>query len=399
MPVYTEYNKGTVPVKVYTNEIEYGAIDQLINLSKLPFIHSHIAAMPDVHCGKGATVGTVIPTIDTIIPAAVGVDIGCGMQAVRLNLMKDDLPNQKKMARLRSRVEEMVPIGFYKHSYKDAPKKACKPLDDSLDNIISKHPELMKMVKNLPHTWVRQMGTLGGGNHFIEICFDDDNQLWVMLHTGSRGIGNAMGKYFSALARRIKPKDVRLPHKELAFFSKEDDYFNDYLFAVNWAQDYARTNRDQIMKSVLEVVSKEFKKMSLNGDIIDCHHNYVAREHHFGKDVYITRKGAISAKEGEPGIVPGSMGAKSFIVSGKGNAESFCSSAHGAGRKMSRSAARKRFRRSDLEIQTRGIECRKDSEVIDEIPAAYKSIDSVMDKQSDLVSIKHQLKQVLCIKG
>lgn len=399
MPVYTEYNKGTVPVKVYTNEIEYGAIDQLINLSKLPFIHSHIAAMPDVHCGKGATVGTVIPTIDTIIPAAVGVDIGCGMQAVRLNLMKDDLPNQKKMARLRSRIEEMVPIGFYKHSYKDAPKKACKPLDDRLDNIISKHPELMKMVKNLPHTWVRQMGTLGGGNHFIEICFDEDNRLWVMLHTGSRGIGNAMGKYFCALARRVKPKEVRLPHKDLAYFAKDNDYFDDYLFAVNWAQDYARTNRDQIMKSVLEVLSREFKKMSLNGDIIDCHHNYVAREHHFGKDVYITRKGAISAKEGEPGIVPGSMGAKSFIVSGKGSAESFCSSAHGAGRKMSRSAARKRFRRSDLEIQTRGIECRKDSEVIDEIPAAYKSIDSVMDKQSDLISIEHQLKQVLCIKG
>mgnify|MGYP001552078894 CR=1 FL=1 len=397
MPIYTELNKGKVPVKIYTDEIEYDAISQLINVSQLPFIHSHIAAMPDVHCGKGATIGSIIPTKGAIIPAAVGVDIGCGMQAVRLGIKRRDLP--KDLGKLRKSIEKLVPIGFTMNEPANAHKRACKELDDRLDAILKKHPELMKMVKNLPQTWVCQMGTLGGGNHFIEICYDQDDHVWVMLHTGSRGLGNAMGRYFMSLAKNNMPKDVRLPSKDLAYFSEGTQLFNDYVETVTWAQDYARTNRDVIMREVLSVVDKSFSYHQSKHSIIDCHHNYVTVEEHFGEKIFVTRKGAIRAENGDIGIIPGSMGAKSFIVEGLGNAESFNSCSHGAGRKMSRSKAKRSFTRKDLEPQTKGIECRKDKEVLDEIPSAYKNIDSVMEKQTDLVKVLHTLKQVVCIKG
>ena len=397
MPIYTELNKGEVPVKIYTDEIEYDAISQLINVSKLPFIHSHIAAMPDVHCGKGATIGSIIPTKGAIIPAAVGVDIGCGMQAVRLGLKRRDLP--KDLLKMRKNIEKLVPIGFSMNEPSNAHKKACKDLDSRLDEILKKHPELMKMVKNLPKTWVCQMGTLGGGNHFIEVCYDQDDQVWVMLHTGSRGLGNAMGRYFISLAKRNMPKDVNLPNKDLAYFSEGTKLFDDYLEAVLWAQDYAKTNRDVIMREVLSVVDKKFSYHQSKHSIIDCHHNYVAQEEHFGQKIWVTRKGAIRAAKGDIGIIPGSMGAKSFIIEGLGCDDSFQSCSHGAGRKMSRSKAKRSFTRKDLEAQTKGIECRKDKEVLDEIPSAYKDIDSVMQKQSDLVDIKYTLKQVVCIKG
>ncbi len=397
MPIYTELNKGKVPVKIYTDEIEYDAISQLINVSQLPFIHSHIAAMPDVHCGKGATIGSIIPTKGAIIPAAVGVDIGCGMQAVRLDLKRRDLP--KDLLKVRKSIEKLVPIGFSMNDISNAHKKACKSLDERLDNILKKHPELMKMVKNLPQTWVCQMGTLGGGNHFIEICYDQDDQVWVMLHTGSRGLGNAMGRYFISLAKNNTPKDVHLPNKDLAYFSEGTQLFDDYVETVLWAQDYAKTNRDVIMREVLSVIDKKFSYHQSKASIIDCHHNYVAQEEHFGEKVWVTRKGAIRAAKGEVGIIPGSMGAKSYIVEGLGCEESFQSCSHGAGRKMSRSKAKRSFTRKDLEAQTKGIECRKDKDVLDEIPSAYKDIESVMQKQSDLVEIKYTLKQVVCIKG
>ncbi len=397
MPVYMELNKGKVPVKIYTDEIEYEAIDQLIKVSQLPFIHSHIAAMPDVHSGKGATIGSIIPTKGAIIPAAVGVDIGCGMQAVRLKMKRKDLP--KKLAKLRATIEDLVPIGFTMNQPGNAHKKACKDLDARLDAIVKKHPELMKMVKNLPQTWVCQMGTLGGGNHFIEVCIDQQDSVWIMLHTGSRGLGNAMGRYFISLAKRNMPPEVNLPNKDLAYFTEGTELFDDYVETVLWAQDYAKTNRDVIMQEVLSVVDKSSSYHQLKRNIIDCHHNYVAQETHFGEKVFVTRKGAIRAAKGEIGIIPGSMGAKSFIVEGIGNEDSFQSCSHGAGRKMSRSKAKRSFTKKDLEVQTKGIECRKDKDVLDEIPSAYKNIDSVMKKQSDLVEIKYTLKQVVCIKG
>lgn len=397
MPVKITINKGLVPVKIFTDQIEGAAIDQLINLSRLPFIYSHIAAMPDVHCGVGATVGSVIPTINAIIPAAVGVDIGCGMTAQKLSLEASALP--KKLSRLRGRIEEKVPVGTGRHSRQTERRKACKPLDAQLDNILAHHKTLFKMVKDLPRTWIAQMGSLGGGNHFIELCLDDENNIWIMLHSGSRGLGNALGRYFIAEARKLHQKNVNLPHRDLAYFESGTRLYEDYMDAVDWAQKYAKANRLEMMTLILETLEDALPSFTLCGSQIDCHHNYVALETHQGQNVLITRKGAISAREGEPGIVPGSMGNASYIVKGKGNEDSFNSSAHGAGRKMSRSAAKNRFKRSDIEEQTRGIECRKDKGVIDEIPAAYKNIDSVMNHQNDLVQIETRLTQKICIKG
>lgn len=398
MPIQIEVNKGRVPVKIYTNEIEPQALEQLINISRLPIIHSHVAAMPDVHLGIGATVGSVIPTRQAIIPAAVGVDIGCGMNAIRLSLKASQLPHN--LNRIRSAIEAAVPVGFEQHKSAEHAKDLLKPLQPRLQKIIQKHPAIAGMMRKWQDTWTAQMGSLGGGNHFIELCIDESQDVWVMLHSGSRGIGNNIGKYFIQLARKdMERHQMHLPDRDLAYFQEGSQYFEDYVEAVAWAQDYARANREHMMQLVLQALQKSLPPFTITREAINCHHNYVAREKHFGETVYVTRKGAIRAGEGDLGIIPGSMGARSYIVRGKGNPESFCSCAHGAGRRMSREQAKKRFSRKDLEEQTKGVECRKDKGVIDEIPAAYKDIDQVMENQSDLVEVVHTLKQVICIKG
>lgn len=402
MPVQITLNKARVPVKVFTKDIEHEAIQQLLNVAQLPIVHGHVAAMPDVHHGIGATVGSVIPTKQAIIPAAVGVDIGCGMNAVRLTLHAKDLP--ESLAKLRSAVEARVPVGFNQHDSDkvrgSAHARQARTLDDRLDKIVGKHSGVMKMQRQFAQTWVCQLGTLGGGNHFIELCVDEEQRVWVMLHSGSRGIGNVFGRYFIEAARKdMRRHQVNLPDRDLAYFSEGSDLFDDYVEAVDWAQDYALLNRSMMMKLVLDALAPHLPPFKIDGEAINCHHNYVAVERHFGEKLFITRKGAISAQQGQLGIIPGSMGAKSYIVRGKGNPESFCSCSHGAGRRMSRTEAKRRFNRFDLAKQTEGIECRKDGGVVDEIPAAYKDIDVVMANQSDLIDVVHTLKQVMCIKG
>ncbi|THF66843.1 RtcB family protein [Pseudothauera nasutitermitis] len=402
MGIQIELNKGRVPVKVWARDIEPEAIQQLLNVASLPIVHGHIAAMPDVHAGIGATVGSVIPTKRAIIPAAVGVDIGCGMNAVRTSLRAGQLPDTLRALRLG--IEGAVPCGFAQHAASrmrgSALQRAGRALDARLDATVGKHPGLMKMLRRFNETWLCQLGTLGGGNHFIELCLDETDTVWVMLHSGSRGIGNVIGRYFIAAAQKdMRRHQIRLPDRDLAYFSEGSDLFDDYVEAVEWAQDYALLNRRQMLAAVLDVLKAQLPPFRLDGEAINCHHNYVARERHFGEDLFITRKGAISARTGELGIIPGSMGARSYIVRGLGDERSFCSCAHGAGRRMSRSAAKRRFSRFDLEAQTVGVECRKDGGVVDEIPAAYKDIDRVMDNQRDLVEVVHTLKQVLCVKG
>lgn len=402
MPIAKTFDKGRVPVHVWTDDIEPGALQQLLNVAQLPIVHSHVAAMPDVHAGIGATVGSVIPTRGAIIPAAVGVDIGCGMNAVRLTLGAGDLPDS--LARVRGAIEAAVPVGFDQHDYDkvrgSAHARAARPFADRLDRIVGKHPGVAKMQKQFERTWISQLGSLGGGNHFIELCLDESGALWVMLHSGSRGIGNVLGRYFIAAARKdMQRHQVNLPDRDLAYFSEGANLFDDYVEAVEWAQDYAAANRRQMMTLILDAIAPHLPRFETSNEAINCHHNYVARESHFGAQVFLTRKGAISAREGELGIIPGSMGAKSYIVRGRGNAQSFHSCSHGAGRRMSRTEAKKRFDRFDLIAQTEGVECRKDGGVIDEIPGAYKDIDQVMANQTDLVEVVHTLKQVLCVKG
>jgi tRNA-splicing ligase RtcB len=533
MPVKMVLNKGKVPVKIYTKEIESSALDQLKNIAQLPFVHSHVAAMPDVHSGVGATVGAVIPTKGAIIPAAVGVDIGCfvgetkiplvdgtettfkdlverggkhwvyvidkehkitsaqatanltrknaslmkvvldndeeiictpdhqfmlwdgawceardlqlkmslmpwdadklkvksveqldrqedvycltvpeyenfalsagvfvhncGMNATRLSIKANHLPDNLKA--IRRAIEEAVPVGFAKHKSIRAKNSTIKALDKVLDQkIIGKHPAIAKMLKKTFQTWTQQLGTLGGGNHFIEVCLDENQDVWIMLHSGSRGIGNVIGRYFINLAKKDMERHIaQLPQRDLAYFSEGAEHFDDYVEAVHWAQEYALFNRREMMRLIIEALRKPLPPFNITKEAINCHHNYVAIEEHFGEQVFLTRKGAISAYDGELGIIPGSMGAKSYIVRGMGNPESFCSCSHGAGRRMSRSEAKRCFNSDDMEIQTQGVECRKD--VIDEIPGAYKPIDEVMENQNDLVEVVHTLKQVVCVKG
>lgn len=398
MPVITTLDQGRFPVKVYTDEIEASARRQLLNLAQLPFIHDHIAAMPDVHAGIGATVGSVIPTRRAIIPAAVGVDIGCGMNAVRLSLAAEQLPDS--LRRVRNAIEAAVPVGFDMHAERVVPASTVTALDRGLERIVARHPGIAKMVRNLPQTWTRQLGTLGGGNHFIELCLDEDGRVWVMLHSGSRGIGNAIGRYFIQLAKKDMERHIKnLPDRDLAYFEEGAEHFDDYVDAVHWAQDYALHNRREMMRLIVEALARVLPPFELTREAINCHHNYVARETHYGAEVYVTRKGAIRAGAGELGIIPGSMGARSYIVRGKGSAESFDSCAHGAGRRMSRTEAKRRFKTADLEAQTEGVECRKDKGVLDEIPGAYKDIDTVMAQQADLVEVVHTLRQVVCVKG
>ena len=398
MPVKTLIREGHVPVKVYTDDIDNGAYQQLAQVARLPFIHSHVAAMPDVHLGIGATVGSVIPTRGAIIPAAVGVDIGCGMNAVRLSLPASKLPDNLKAVRLA--IERAVPVGFDMHKSPAIKKTTAAPLWSRLSQLVDRHPGIRKMQKRFDTTWAAQLGTLGGGNHFIEVCVDEQQQVWVMLHSGSRGIGNCIGRYFITRAKKDMERHIKqLPHKDLAYFSEGSRNFDDYVNAVEWAQDYASVNRKEMMRLILKALKSVLPEFQATAEAINCHHNYVAREHHFGEDVLVTRKGAIRAGQGELGIIPGNMGAQSYIVRGKGVADAFHSCAHGAGRRMSRAQAKKKFNIDDMIAQTEGVECRKDKTVIDEIPGAYKDIDTVMDNQSDLVDIVHTLKQVVCVKG
>jgi len=402
MPIAQEIRSGGVPVKVWTPDLEPQARQQLENVSRLPIIHGHVAAMPDVHAGIGATVGSVIPTKGAVVPAAVGVDLGCGVNAVQISLTAKDLPTS--LGKIRSAIERAVPVGFGMHAGAKGQgarrEDKAREMRGGLARIVGKNPALEKMQKDFRETWVRQLGTLGGGNHFIELCLDESQNVWVMLHSGSRGIGNVIGRYFIERARReMEKQDVHLPDRDLAWLAEGTKAFDEYVEAVHWAQDYATENRAEMMDAVLEALRPHLPPFRVVNAAISCHHNYVARERHFGEDVLVTRKGAIRAGAGELGIIPGSMGARSFIVRGKGNPESLCSCAHGAGRRMSRSEAKRRFTEADVARQTEGVECRKDAGVIDEIPGAYKAIEDVMANQSDLVDVVHTLRQVVCVKG
>lgn len=393
------HEEGSRPIKLWTEQIEDSALQQLKNLAKLPFIHKHVAAMPDVHFGIGATVGSVIATKDAIIPAAVGVDIGCGMNAVRTSLKASDLPDS--LAELRHSIERGVPNGFGEHSkVEKVGHNHAKLIDHGL---VGSHAWLIvqNAVGDAVGKAAKQLGTLGGGNHFIELCLDEADDVWVMLHSGSRGIGNKIGTKFIELAREDMRKHfINLPDRDLAYFPEGTDHFAAYWHAVRWGQGYAWLNRQAMMEEVLRNLHHHIAKpFTQTTEAVNCHHNYVDVENHFGANVYVTRKGAIRAREGDLGIIPGSMGQRSYIVRGKGNPDSFHSCSHGAGRQMGRKEARRRFTVADLCAQTEGVECRKDDAVLDEIPASYKNIDEVMARQTDLVEVVHTLKQVLCVKG
>jgi len=384
-----------LPVKIWTDDIDYNTQVQLSRVANLPFVYQHVAAMPDVHLGKGATVGSVLATDKAIIPAAVGVDIGCGMNAIRLSLKAHELPDNLKA--IRNAIEAVVPLGAGgQHNY---PKIAGgHTMSMRLSRIFEKHPKLYKRIKY--NSFAKQLGTLGSGNHFIELCIDENDDVWVMLHSGSRGIGNKIGLYFIEIAKREMEKwMIHLPDKDLAYLSEGSTHYDDYIEAISWGQDYAALNRTYMMSAVVGELRHYLPHFTITQEAINCHHNYIEKEHHFNRNVWITRKGAIRARKNELGIIPGSMGDKSFIVKGKGETESFCSCSHGAGRRLSRSDAKKQFSVDDLIKATQGIECRKDEKVIDEIPMAYKPIDDVMNNQTDLVDIIHTLKQVINIKG
>jgi tRNA-splicing ligase RtcB len=399
------------PIKMWTKgvPVEDGAVKQLTNLANMPFIHKHIAVMPDVHQGMGATIGSVVATSGAIIPAAVGVDIGCGMMAVKLDISADLLPDN--LAQVRSRIEGAIPHGRSDNggandrgAWGDVPNyvgERWKKLseDDTRWNMLAaKYPTLTEKTNN-----VRHLGTLGTGNHFVELCTDTNNGVWVMLHSGSRGVGNKIGSTFIEKAKKdMERYFISLPDKDLSYLVEGTEHFDDYCMAVSWAQDFARHNREVMMNCALAAIRASLKydvQIDRSSVAVNCHHNYIARENHFGSNVWVTRKGAVRAREGDLGVIPGSMGAKSFIVRGKGNPESFCSCSHGAGRTMSRGEA---FRKITLEehiAATAGVECRKDDGVIDESPAAYKSIEAVMQAQDSLVEIVATLKQVVCVKG
>ena len=398
MPVMEVMSSQRVPVKIWTHDVDEKSKVQLGNIASLPFIHHHVAAMPDVHLGIGATIGSVIATHKAIIPAAVGVDLGCGMVAARLSITANEL-DEKALKKVFDQISRDVPVGRAQHADNRVLVDAAQPFEPRLKALTDRHPQLLKAFGKFSK-WTNQMGTLGGGNHFIEVCLDETDQVWVMLHSGSRGIGNAIASYFIELARKDMERwMIQLPDRDLAYFPEGTEHFADYVEAVDWAQEYAMQNRMSMLELVLAALQRHLPPFEVTTEAVNCHHNYVAQEHHFGEDVWVTRKGAIRAREGDLGIVPGSMGARSFIVRGKGNADSFCSSAHGAGRKMSRTAAEKQFTECDLVQQTAGVICRKDKGVIDEIPGAYKDIDEVMANQSDLTEILHTLKQVVCVKG
>ena len=405
--------QGRTPIKLWTTSpagevpVEPKALEQLRNIARLPFVFRHVAAMPDVHLGIGATVGSVIATRGAIVPAAVGVDIGCGMEAVRTSVSARDLPDS--LASVRSAIEAAVPHGRTHHggpgdrgAWGEPPRpigEAWQRLarDERYRRLVEQHP---KVDRNAAPD--RHLGTLGTGNHFIELCLDEAEQVWLMLHSGSRGIGNRIGSYFIERAKQeLERSGVELPDADLAYLPESSPLFAEYVAAVGWAQDFAAANRAAMLRAVSGAVEKALGRTIGAGaeEAISCHHNYVARERHFGEDVLVTRKGAVNASAGRLGIIPGSMGQRSYIVRGKGNPESFESCSHGAGRAMSRGEAKRRFTLADLRSQTEGVECRKDEGVLDEIPGAYKDLDLVMAAQADLVEVVHTLRAVLTVKG
>jgi tRNA-splicing ligase RtcB len=396
------------PVKMWTRgvPVEQAAKDQLANLAQLPFIYRHVAVMPDVHLGKGSTIGSVIPTQGAVIPAAVGVDIGCGMMAAKTTLRATDLPDS--LGKLRSAIEQAIPHGMTPRTRSAKGRdvgswdKAPAAVDAGWAGLRGEFEEICRKYPKLRHTNnYKHLGTLGGGNHFVEVCLDEEGFVWLMLHSGSRGVGNAIGTHFIELARQdMRTHMVNLPDQDLAYLKEGTRHYDDYVEAVGWAQKFALINREVMMQNLIKAVRSIITKpFETHVEAVNCHHNYVQRERHFGQDVMVTRKGAVSAQKGELGIIPGSMGARSFIVRGKGNPESFSSCSHGAGRVMSRTEAKRRFTLRDHAAATEGVECRKDEGVIDEIPMAYKDIDAVMAAQSELVEVVHTLKQVVCVKG
>lgn len=397
--------EGAVPITAWTKgvPVEDQARQQLANVAALPFVFHHVAVMPDVHYGKGATVGSVIATRKAIIPAAVGVDIGCGMMAVRTTLRAEHLPDS--LHPIRTAIEEAVPHGRTDnggrndrgawHDIPDAVTLAWAELAEGFEHISEDESNMAGGVRTVEH-----LGTLGTGNHFIELCLDEVGQVWVMLHSGSRGIGNRIGTHFIELAKKdMERYFISLPDADLAYLPEGTPNYERYLRAVSWAQEFARINRHLMMDAVLGTLRGFFPDLAVADIAVNCHHNYVSAEKHYGETVLVTRKGAVRAEAGDLGIIPGSMGTKSFIVRGKGNRESFCSCSHGAGRAMSRNAAKKHFTLEDHAKATQGIECRKDAGVLDETPGAYKDIDAVMAAQTDLVEIVHTLRQIVCVKG
>ncbi len=396
-----------VPIQAWTQGVEIAdnALVQLRNVARLPIVHGHVAVMPDVHWGMGATIGSVIPTVGAVIPAAVGVDIGCGMCAVRTTLGARDLPDDLKG--VRTSIERAVPHGRSVRrgkrdvgSWGDVPEHIgnvwAQHLQKGFDSLVARY-RVLKNTNNVAH-----LGTLGTGNHFIEVCLDETERVWFMLHSGSRGVGNRIATVFIELAKEDMGRHLaNLPDQNLAYLSEGSTHFDDYVEAVSWAQEFARLNRRVMMESVVAAVSRTagIPRFQADALVVDCHHNYVVRERHFGRDCLLTRKGAVRAGTGDLGIIPGSMGAKSFIVRGKGNPDSFESCSHGAGRAMSRTEAKKQFTVADHAAATKHVECRKDAGVVDETPMAYKDIDAVMRAQADLVEIVHTLRQVVCVKG
>ena len=398
--------QGQVPIKAWTKGVPFedAAIAQLNNIAQMSLVHSHIAVMPDVHMGKGATIGSVIPSVDAVIPAAVGVDIGCGMVATKTTLTASQLPDN--LAAIRHAFEAAVPHGRTGrgrgardrgawHNIPDVVAGEWQKLEKRFEKICAKHPA----IKNSNH--VNHLGTMGTGNHFLELCLDENNAVWIMLHSGSRGVGNRIGTYFIELAKKeMERHQINLPDMDLAYLKEGSEYFDDYVEAVEWAQDFAAKNREITMFNAIKALKKQIPIAFETAELaVNCHHNYISRERHFGKDCFVTRKGAVRAQKGEMGIIPGSMGARSFIVRGLGNPDSFNSCSHGAGRVMSRTKAKKVFNIQDQIAATQGVECRKDAAVIDEIPHAYKDIEKVMAAQQDLVEVVHTLKQIVCVKG
>lgn len=394
------------PVKTWNNGVEFdeGTFKQLANIASMPFIHKHVAAMPDAHIGIGATIGSVIATKGAIIPAAVGVDLGCGMMAYQITLTENDLPSS--LGHVRAAMERATPHGRTENggagdrgAWKDSPASALNrwtALIERYSRIIEKHPKA-KSQNGLNH-----LGTLGTGNHFIELCGDENGQLWVMLHSGSRGIGNRLGSYFIEKAKEEMARyhvTEFLPDKDCAYLVEHTELFNDYVEAVQWAQDFASENRKQMMQQTLAALREVLPPFALGKLAVNCHHNYIANEFHYGDKVWVTRKGAVRAGKDDLGIIPGSMGTGSFIVRGKGSDESFCSCSHGAGRRMSRTKAFECISVEDHAKATAGVECRKDKDVLDESPAAYKDLGAVLAAQDDLVEIVHRLRTLVNVKG
>lgn len=384
--------------------VEQEALDQIRNISNLPILDGHIAVMPDVHFGKGATVGSVLPLRAAVIPAAVGVDIGCGMMAVQLSLKASDLPDS--LHEVRAQIERDIPVGInYHHRLINTNSKGLEGMrvQREREKLLTAFDKLriMERIKRFDEKrMVHQIGTLGGGNHFIEICIDTEQNVWVMLHSGSRNVGKTIGEAATEFAKdEAYKRGLTLADMNLAWLDEGTELFEEYVEGMSWAQGYARINRDTMMLLVLEALKRKLKPFTIVNDAVNIHHNYLSQEEHYGRSVWVTRKGAVSAAKGQWGIIPGSMGAKSFIVCGKGHEAAYCSCSHGAGRKMSRNKAKKEISLEQFAEQTAGVECRKDAGVLDEAPGAYKDIDEVMAAQSDLVEIKATLKQVMCVKG